>query len=188
MTGNQRAGLQMEGSPAPAGLTTDPRDEGDPAPVALAPLVRSAVRDEFDQVLPHLLAALKRDRAFDDMAKRLRDAEARLDARRERPIAVALLALLHRVRHLQLDPVIQDSLDSELVTILRAAGFEQIGVAGERFDPDRHDALEGRTAGGAGTVDTVFATGLISYGDVVARAQVRVVPAIEDVHQEDERK
>jgi hypothetical protein len=143
---------------------------------AVAELLSAAVRDELDKVVPHIVAALKRDRAFDALAERLRDAERRLEARRERPIGSALLAFLHRLRHLSLDPMISLSLDAEIVRILHQAGFEELGKVGEPFDPAHHEPLEGRTGNGEGRVAEVYATGLASCGEVVVRAQVRVIP------------
>jgi molecular chaperone GrpE len=138
--------------------------------------IRAAVRAELDKVVPHVVAALKRDRAFDELTNRLREAERRVEARRERPTGVALLKLLHRLRHLDLDREIRSSLDSEIVGILEMAGFTESGAVGEPFDPDRHEPLDGRLSGGAGTVVEVYATGLASFSDTVVRAQVRVAP------------
>jgi molecular chaperone GrpE len=153
---------------------TDLENATDPG--AIGELVRSAVHDEFDAVVPHLLTALKRDRAFDALSDRLREAERRLDSRRERPLAVAVLGLLDHVRHLSFDPEAKSVLEAELVRMLAAAGFEEFGTTGERFDPDLHNAIDGRTSGGRGVVSVVHAAGLRSYGEVVVRAKVAVVP------------
>jgi hypothetical protein len=152
--------------------------EAAPVPVSVvAEIVRAAVRDELDSVLPHLVAAIKRDRAFDALAERLHNAEGRLEARRERPIAVALLRFLHRLRHLDFDEILRESFDIEIAEILHAAGFEEFGEVGDPYDPARHEPLEGRTVGGTGTVAEVHASGLSSFGDVIVRAQVRLRPA-----------
>jgi molecular chaperone GrpE (heat shock protein) len=71
---------------------------------------------------------------------------------------------------------VKASLDAELVKILRDAGFEQDGEAGQDYDPARHEALDGRAVLGQATVAEVNAVGLSCAGDVVVRAQVRVVP------------
>jgi hypothetical protein len=162
--------LEEAGPGAPAG-TGPPGAAPD-----LAGLIRAAVRDELDTVLPHVLAALKRDRAFDDLSERLTQAERRLEARRERPLAVSVHRLLNRLRHLDFDQEIKASLEAGLVKILTDAGFEEMGQAGDPYDPDRHDALGGQVIHGAGTVTDVDATGLSSFGDVVVRAQVQVAP------------
>lgn len=141
---------------------------------AVADEVRQAVRDELDQVMPHLLGALKRDRAFDALEERLRVAERRLEARKERPVAVALLRVLHQLRHLDFDPVAKVALDQELVGVLAKAGYEEIGAVGEPFDPARHKALGGATKDGEGSVVELYATGLACSGEVTVPAQVRV--------------
>jgi hypothetical protein len=142
----------------------------------LAGLVRSAVRDELDELLPHVLAAVKRDRAFDELSERLSKAERLLATRRERPLAVAVHRFLSRLRHLDFDQAVKDSLAGELVKILADAGFTETGQVGEDYDPDRHDALAGRAVDGKGTVSAVDASGLASFRDVVVRAQVHVTP------------
>lgn len=141
---------------------------------SIAEEIRQAVREELDQVMPHLVAALKRDRAFDALADRLKDAEHRLKARRERPVAVALLRVLHRLRHLDFDPAAKAALDEELVGVLAKAGYEEIGAVGEPFDPGRHQALAGATSNGRGAVVEVYASGLACLGEVAVPAQVRV--------------
>ncbi len=153
-----------------------PKATGSAPAADLAGQVADVVRAEFDQVVPHLVAALKRDRAFDALAERLQTAERRLDARRERPTMTSLLALLHRLRHLDIDPEIFGSIDAEIVEILRQAGYREFGEVGEPFDPGRHEALEGRTIGGGGVVRQVFASGLASFDEVVVRAKVHVEP------------
>jgi hypothetical protein len=155
------------------------------APVDATSVVREAVRAEFDQVVPHLVAALKRDRAFDDLTRRLADTERRLDARRDRPLAVAVHRLLQRVRRLSMEPETRSALDAEIVATLGRAGFGEFGAVGDTFDPDLHDPIAGRTDGGKGTVAEVLASGLASYRDVVIRAQVRVRPAGEAASTQD---
>ena len=149
-------------------------------PDGIEHVVHRAVREELDEVVPHLLAALKRDRAFDAIAARLDDAERRLEARRERPVVVAVHRVLNRLRHLDVDPDAKAALDDELVAVLRGAGYDEIGVVGEPFDLDRHEPLEGETLDGRGTVAHVFARGLTCFGQVVARARVRVAASPAD--------
>ncbi len=161
-----------EAAGAPGGTSIPQNSHAD-----VGDLVRQAVRDELDEVIPHVVAALRRDRAFDSLQERLRTAELRLDSRRDRPVVTALLSLLHRLRHLDFEPDVRSSLDAELVTILNDAGFEEIGAVGEAFDPVRHEPLEGRTSDSTGIVARVYATGLGSFGDIVVRAQVGVSPA-----------
>jgi hypothetical protein len=163
-------------APAAAPPAADP-STSDGAAVGAA--ITAAVRTEFDQVVPHLVAALKRDRAFDDLVKRLADTERRLDVRRDRPLAVSVHRLLQRVRRLSMEPETRAALDAEILEILDQAGFGEYGAVGDTFDPDLHDPIAGRTDGGRAQVVEVLASGLASYGDVVIRAQVRVRPATE---------
>ena len=146
--------------------------------------VRRAVRDELDAVVPHLVAALKRDRAFDALSARLRETERRLEARRERPMAVAVHRVLCRLRRLSFDDQARAALDAELVEVLTGAGFEEFGSVGEPFDPARHEALAGEAQDGRGVVVELYATGLGCFGQVVTAAQVRVgaeAPSREEV-------
>jgi hypothetical protein len=140
----------------------------------LAGEVRQAVREELDQVLPHLLGALKRDRAFDALAARLQETERRLEAHRERPMAVAVHRVLCRLRRLAFDGDARTALDAELVKVLAEAGFEEFGAVGEPFDPVRHEALSGEAQDGRAVVVELYATGLGCFGQVVTAAQVRV--------------
>lgn len=136
--------------------------------------VRQAIRGELDEVVPHLVAALKRDRAFDALTERLVQAEKRLEARRERPIAVGLLRVLHQLRHLKFELTVKQTLDHELTAVLTAAGFQETGSVGEPFDPARHQPLSGASQGGDVVVAEVYASGLACFDDVIVRAQVRV--------------
>jgi hypothetical protein len=142
----------------------------------LPALIRAAVAQELEGILPYVLAAIKRDRAFDELSDRLSKAERRLEARRERPLAVAVHRLLNRMRHLDFDSGIKKSLETEFVRILTDAGFDETGQVGEKYDPSRHEALRGRAIDGKATVTEVDAPGLSSCGDVIVRAQVKVVP------------
>jgi hypothetical protein len=139
-------------------------------------LVGNAVREQLDEVLPHIVTAIRQNHAFDELSTRLSRAERRLETRRERPLVMALHGMLIRLRHLQFDSQVKNSLDAELVQILHDAGFEEIGRVGDEFDLDRYEALSGRTTDGIGTVAEVYAAGLASFGDVIVRAQVEVAP------------
>ena len=140
-------------------------------------LIRAAVHDELDWLPDHVLAIVKRDRAFDDLNDRLRSAERRLETRRERPLIVALHRLLSRLRRLDFDQDVKESLDTEIVQILASAGISEIGQVEEPYDPARHEALQGHTAAdGTAAVVEVLATGLSSFDDVIVRSQVRIAP------------
>lgn len=162
----------------PAALPEQPAvPTAEPALAAsVADAVRVAVRDEFDQVLQHVVDALRRNSAFDELSDRLRTAERRLETRRERPLVAALHRLLDHLRHLDFDESVKSVLDAEIVAMLREAGFEETGRVGEAYDPARHEAIGGRSEGGRATVARVDTRGLSSFGDVVFRAKVQITP------------
>jgi hypothetical protein len=148
----------------------------EPARAAIAEAVREAVHDEFDQVLHHVVEALRRNNAFDELSDRLRTAELRLETRRERPLVAAVYRLLDHLRHLVFDRSVKDVLDAEIVKMLTEAGFEETGRTGEAYDPALHEAIGGRSEGGRATVVRVDTRGLSSFGDVVFRAKVQIAP------------
>lgn len=165
------------GPSAPGGVTPS---GGDAPGAELTALVRTAVRDEFDEIAPHVVAALNRNRAFDELSARLSQAERRLEGRRERPLVVAVHRLLNRLRHLDFDAQVKKALEADLVTILQDVGFDETGQVGDDYDPARHVALEGRAAEGRATIAEVLAPGLACLSDVIVRAQVRIVPRADE--------
>jgi hypothetical protein len=142
----------------------------------VAEAVRVAVRDEFDEVLHHVVEALRRNNAFDELSDQLRTAERRLEARRERPLVAAVYRLLDHLRHLDFDHAVKDVLDAEIVAMLHEAGFEETGCVGEAYNPALHEAIGGRSEVGRATVVRVDTSGLSSFGDVVFRAKVQISP------------
>lgn len=186
MTGTDPSGADDEacgGASPSAGPTTDPGSESGTAesgksglPAAVNEAVRAAVRAEFDEVLHHVVEALRRDKAFDELNDRLRKAERRLEARRERPVIVSLYRLLDRLRHLDFDPAVKSALEDDLVRILNDAGFEETGQIGEPYDPVWHEAIDGRASDGKAMITKVHTRGLSSFGDVAFRAKVEISP------------
>jgi hypothetical protein len=152
-------------------------DKGRDPPADVAEAVKQAVHDEFDQVLHYVIEALRRNNAFDELSDRLRTAERRLEARRERPLVVAVYRLLDHLRHLDFDPAVKEALETEIVEMLSAAGFEETGRVGDAYNPAFHEAIDGRANGGQATVSRVDTRGLASYGDVVFRAKVQISPS-----------
>jgi hypothetical protein len=138
--------------------------------------IRAAVHAEFDEVLPYVVEALRRSNAFDEINDRLRAAERRLEARRERPVIAGVHHVLDRVRHLDFDPAIKLALEDDIVRLLTEAGYEETGQVGEAYDPVHHDAIDGRAVDGKAMVTKVHTRGLTSYGDVVVRAKVEISP------------
>jgi molecular chaperone GrpE len=157
----------------------DESTSGEDAPGLAADVgeaVRAAVHAEFDAVLHHVVEALRRNNAFEELNDRLRIAERRLDARRERPIVAAVYNVLDRMRHLNLDEAVRSALEADIVKLLDDAGYQEFGQVGEEYDPARHEAIEGRGIDGLATIIQVHTRGLSTFGDVVFRARVEISP------------
>jgi hypothetical protein len=145
-------------------------------PQGVTEAIRGAVRAEFDEVVPYVVAALNRNDAFSAFEDRLKAAERRIEARRERPVIVGVHRVLDRVRHLAFEPAVRQALEDDLVSVLTEAGYTETGEVGEVYDPARHDALDGRATDGNAVVSKVHTRGLTSFGDVVLRAKVEISP------------
>ncbi len=145
-------------------------------PTGAAEAIRAAVHAEFDEVLPYVLEALRRNNAFDEINDRLRAAERRIQARQERPVIVNVHRVLDRIRHLDLDQAVKQALEDDIARLLAEAGYEETGRVGEDYDPDRHEAIDGRALDGRAVVTKVHTRGLTSFGDVVVRAKVEISP------------
>lgn len=137
--------------------------------------VRGALRDELDQVVPHVVGALKRQDAVADLSTRLDRAERRLAERDRRPLVAGIRRVLGDVRRLDLPEDAGRMIVAELEGLLVGAGYTEYGEVGERFDPRRHEALDGVVSdGGIGTVVEVLEPGLETLGEVVVTAKVRI--------------
>jgi len=141
----------------------------------------AALREDFSQVLPHLVAALKRDEAVTGLLERLRAAEKQLETRHVHPLVLGVVKLLHRVQQLAPQTSELHSVEIELLQILAAQGLEEFGKAGERFDPARHRPLTGALDDGAGVVRELYSSGFEIAGQVVVRADVGVASAEREV-------
>lgn len=145
-------------------------------PAGAADAIRAAVHAEFDEVLPYVLEALRRNNAFDEINDRLRAAEGRIEARQERPVIIGVHRVLDRIRHLEFDLAIKQALADDIARVLTEAGYQETGRVGEDYDHARHDAIDGRAVDGKAVVTTVHTHGLTSFGDVVVRAKVEISP------------
>jgi hypothetical protein len=154
-------------------VQTAPVDASD----AMRAAIESAVRAEMDQVVPHLVSALKRNDGVTELARRLDVAERRLADRDQRPVIARVHRLLGVVRRFDMPVEVRDAITEELVDTLRGAGYTEFGAVDEPFDPGRHEALDGSAAGGAPVVAEVFEPGLETLGEIVVRARVRVAGA-----------
>ncbi|MBJ7330197.1 MAG: hypothetical protein JHC95_09890 [Solirubrobacteraceae bacterium] len=153
--------------------TTPPAEAPSPEE-QLAEIVGTAVRAELDQVVPHVVAALKRDAAVKDLAERLNAAEQRLGERDRRPLVSGLRRVLSLVRRMDFEAAARETLLSELEQLLVGAGYAEFGEVGEPFDAVRHEALDGSASAATAVVAEVLEPGLETLGEVVVRARVRV--------------
>lgn len=144
--------------------------------------VRTAVRTELDEVLPHVVSALKRHDAVADLARRLDAADRRLAERESRPLVAGMRRTLNTIRKLDFDSDVKGAIVGELERLLVGAGYAEFGEIGEPFDPVRHDAIAGEADPGAATVQEVFEPGMETLGEIVAPARVRVGNAEEEAN------
>jgi len=169
--GHARTGEAGAGQAGAAGWNGAPD-----GPDGVVRAVREAVRAEFDEVVPYVVRALNRNDAFSAFEDRLKAAEKRIEARRERPVVAGVHRVLDRVRHLDFEPAVKRALEDDLVGLLAEAGYAETGDVGEAYDPARHDALDGRAVDGNAVVTSVLTRGLTSFGEVVFRAKVEISP------------
>jgi molecular chaperone GrpE len=158
--------------------TAEVSEEEPEQPDAAVGAIRAAVHAELDDVLPYVVEALRRNKAFDEISDRLRAAERRIESRQERPVIIGLHGVLDRIRHLDFDLAVRRALEDDLARVLGEAGYQETGQDGEDYDPARHEAIDGRAADGKAVVTRVHSRGLASFGDVIIRAKVEISPGL----------
>lgn len=160
----------------PAGPVGPVRDGvGHPAATHdVSDVIRAAVREELDEVLPHVVNALKTNDAVSALTARLRTAERRLSERDSRPLVAGIRKVLRSARRLDYEAEVKDALVGELEELLIGAGYNEFGEVGETFAPGRHRVLEGQPTGSVVVVSEIFEPGLETLGEVIVPAQVRV--------------
>lgn len=138
----------------------------------------AALADSLDQVVPHLVATLKRNQAFDSILSRLDAAEKQLAARREAPLAAVLLRTMneiHRMDHL--DRATRRALVQGVAASIRRSGYELlIPQLGDDVEAATCEVVSGDADGDQLTVASVEAIGLACLGDPIVRAKVSVGP------------
>lgn len=154
---------------------------------ALAETLRAAVRSELDEVVPHVVTALKRHDAVAGLTERLDRAERRLGERERRPLVAGVRRVLAMVRRMDFEPAARDAVLAELEALLVGAGYTEFGETGEPFDTDRHEAIDGSAPEGGAHVAEVLDPGLETLGEVVVRARVRVAGNATDARSDDEQ-
>lgn len=158
--------------------TAEVPEEEQGLPAAAVDAIRAAVHAELDDVLPYVVEALRKNKAFDEISDRLRAAERRIESRQERPVVIGLHGVLDRIRHLDFDQAVRQALEDDLTRVLGEAGYQETGQDGEDYDPVRHEAIDGRAADGKAVVTKVHSRGLASFGEVVIRAKVEISPGL----------
>jgi hypothetical protein len=146
----------------------------------------AALRHELDEVLPHVVNALKRHDGVAELRRRLDLAEKRLADREQRPLIAGVRRVLGIVRRLDFDPDTKEAIASELERVLVGAGYQEFGEVGEAFDPGRHEAVGGEAARGSAVVTELLEPGLETLGEVVARAKVSVASEAEPTQRDEE--
>lgn len=164
----------MSTPPQPSGgSAAEVRAESATPPAEHAAGVVDVVQQALDQVVPHVLHALKREDAVRDLAGRLDRAERRLAERESRPLIAGVRRVLSNVRRLDLEPEVRELIVGDLESLLIGAGYTEFGEPGEPYDSARHTAL-GAASSGDAVVTEVIEPGLETLGEVVVPAQVRV--------------
>jgi hypothetical protein len=154
------------------------------AGATIASVVREAVRTELDEVLPHVVTALKRHDAATDLAQRLDAAEKRIAERNARPLVAGIRRSLNMVRQLNFDAEVKSAIVGDLERMLIGAGYTEFGEIGEPFDPSRHEVISGEAGVESVVVLEIFEPGVETLGETVAPARVRVG----DLQQQEARK
>ncbi|MGN6190005.1 MAG: hypothetical protein ACTHOE_14015 [Conexibacter sp.] len=181
--GNGSEATAEEEAPA---RTEAPVADGELSAAALTQLVRAALRTELDEIVPHVVTALKRHDAVADLSRRLDDAQRQLAERDGRPLIAGLRRVLVHVRRLDFDAPAKETIVAELERLLVGAGYTEYGEVGEPFDPARHEAIDGEAPSDRAVVVEIYEPGVETLGAVLARAQVRVGPGEQDGQREPE--
>jgi len=142
----------------------------------LEDLVRE-LKTEFEQILPYLLDSLKRNQSFDELSRRLREADRKLAAVNDRPIVISLLRTLNIIRRLDMPDDNKNIIVDDIVSVLKSAGYDELQVSqGDLFDPNLHEAVDGDVDGTTAVVREVYGLGLTCLGEVVRPARVSIGP------------
>ena len=156
----------MQSSPA-----SEPRQQEQPTPAADDPVAELArTEDRLKRALADL----------DNYRKRsARDVERRVQEVRERLISDWLDVVDSVERAMRMDPAGNEGLESvleQMRAVLARQGARRFGEPGERFDPERHEAIAVRQTDEVpeGTIQEVVRSGYELDGRVLRPAQVIV--------------
>lgn len=131
------------------------------------------LRQDFERLAAAVTPLLTRQ--YRETERRVRVLETRLRNRQERPLIVRMANLLADVRRLESAEDIREHVEESMMDTLISAGYQEYGLAGDRFDPALHEPVSG-SMGQAAVVTHVHSRGLACYGDVIIKAKVDVEP------------
>lgn len=127
----------------------------------------------FERLAGHLGPLLTKQ--YGDTQARMRVLETRIRNRQERPLVTQMANLLVEVRRLESVEDVKVHVEQAMLRALNSIGYQEMGSAGEPFDPFRHEPVSG-SVGKSGIVARVHRRGLECYGDVIIKAAVEVEP------------
>ncbi len=127
----------------------------------------------FERLAGHLGPLLTKQ--YGDTQARMRVLETRIRNRQERPLVTQMASLLVEVRRLESAEDVKVHVEQAMLEALNGIGYQEMGSAGEPFDPFRHEPVSG-SVGKSGIVAHVHRRGLECYGDVIIKAAVDVEP------------
>jgi hypothetical protein len=132
------------------------------------------LRQDFERLAKAVMPLLTKQ--YRDTEARMRVLETRLRNRQERPLIVRMANLLADIRRLGSPEDVKIHVEEAMIEALTSAGYQEMGSAGDQFDPGWHEPVSG-SMGRAGIVTRVHQRGLACYGDVIIKAKVDVEPA-----------
>lgn len=142
-----------------------------PEQLAMEHLV--AVRDDLLRIVPAVRAALNRNEAHEALVSRLERLESERNSLPLWKIAADIHKLLARMRKTRMPEALLDSIETEILDLLSAQGFEEFGSPDDPFDERRHQLLETPRSGEGHhlVLAEVHARGLRWMNRVVVKAQ-----------------
>jgi hypothetical protein len=146
-------------------------------------VAQDVLHDDFERLAAAVTPLLTKQ--YQDTERRIRMLETRLRNRQERPLIVRMANLLTDVRRIESAADVRVHVEEAMLDALTSFGYQEMGAAGDSFDPALHEPLSG-SVGRGGIVTRVHRCGLACYGDVLIKAQVDVEPVPEAATEQGE--